>query len=104
MSELNYSFEISKAEYPDAVVCSPQIITIHLEINVIKVIIYFMANTAIEITNGVAKSKMGRIALSYQAKSPSGAYCASVNLRKIIFTFNNAQGSSNNFVFEGEKK
>ena len=104
MSELNYNFEIAEAEYSNAVVYAPQLLIMHLDVDVIKVVIYFMANTAVEITNGIAKSKMGRIALSYQAKSSSGAYCASVNLRKIIFTFNKAQGLTNNFVFEGERK
>ena len=104
MSELNYNFEVAEAEYANAVVYAPQLLIMHLDVEVIKVVIYFMANTAVEITNGIAKSKMGKIALSYQAKSSSGAYCASVNLRKIIFTFNKAQGLSNNFVFEGERK
>jgi len=69
----------------------------------LKVTVYFMANTALKISGGIAKSVMGKVKLQYTAVTPSGAYTASQTLRKIVFTFTNPQGMASNFEFHEQK-
>ena len=103
MSVLEFKFEVLEPEMPKATVGTPQLLVFNEDINTIKVFVYFMENCAVEITDGVATSAMGNIKLKYKAHSPSGAVAACVNLRKILFTFYNAQGIARNFEFEGKK-
>lgn len=104
MNSLDYKFEVLDPEYPDAVSPRPQLLVFEKSIDDVVVIIYFMANTALKINGGIAKSALGKVRLYYKASSPSGALCASVKLRKIRFTFKNSQGMARNFKFLGEKK
>jgi len=62
-----------------------------------------MANTALEIKSGFAKTAMGNLMLYYLADSPSGAFTASNKLHKVLFTFPNAQGMARTFEFRGQK-
>lgn len=101
MNELEYEFEVCEPEFPEALVSTPQILVFSIDLNTIKVVVYFMANKAVTIAEGIAKSKLGKIALSCKQESSSGAYTASVRLCKVIYTFSNAQGISSNFLFEG---
>ncbi len=103
MNNIDFSFEEMKPEYPEAIVKSPQISIFNIEPGTIKVIIYFMANCALSITNGTVKSAMGKTNLQYVAESPSGAYTACQNIRKICFTIYNAQGISPNFKFNEKR-
>lgn len=103
MNDIEFKFEEVAPEYAEAIVPKPQIVVLNLDISTTKVIVYFMANTALTITGGYVKSAMGKVNLQYLAESPSGAYTASVNLKKIIFTFSNVQGMATNFEFTGQK-
>ena len=102
MNKLRYMFEVLEPETPEAMVPSPQMLVFCEGVHTVKVIVYFMANSALVITGGVARSAMGKIKLQYKAHSPSGAYNASIDLRKVMFTFPETQGMARQFEFEGE--
>lgn len=103
MKELEYEFEVLDPEYPDAIVPEPQLLVFNIDMNTVKVFVYFMDNCAIEVQEGFASSGMGTITLKYRGESPSSAVTASVNLRKIAFTFTDAQGIGRNFAFKGKR-
>lgn len=103
MNELKYTFEVLEPELPEAIVGKPQLLVFSEDLNTVKVFVYFMANCAATITDGIAKSAMGKVKLKYTANYPDGAVAACINLRKILFTSTDAQGMANNFEFEGEK-
>lgn len=102
MNNLDFKFEILEPELPEATVSHPQVLVFYEDIKTVKVFVYFMENCAVKITEGIAKSAMGKIKLKYKAHSPSEAVTACVNLRKILFTFTNAQGIARDFEFENE--
>ena len=101
---MKYEFEVLEPEDGMVYVSSPQILTVHTKSDQVRVYIYFMANTALEINGGVVKSAMGKVKLQYRAVTPSGAYTASQTLRKIVFTFNRPKGMAPNFEFHGQEK
>lgn len=103
MNELEYKFEVLEPESPEATVGMPQLLVLNEGIDSVKVIVYFMTNCALTITEEIAISAMGKVILQYKAHSPSNAYTACVNIRKVMFTFSNAQGMTTNFEFKGEK-
>ena len=100
---MEYEFEIQEPEEELEYVPTPQMLIASTKSNQLKATIYFMANTALQIRSGIAKSAMGKIRLQYVADTPSGAYTASETLRKIVFTFTNPQGMASNFEFHGQK-
>jgi hypothetical protein len=102
MNELEYNFEVLEPELPDATVARPQLLVFHEDLNTIKVFVYFMENCAVNVTGGMARSAMGKVRLRYKADHQDDAVTACVNLRKILFTFTNAQGMASNFEFDGE--
>ena len=103
MNELEYKFEVLEPELPEETVGRPQLLVFSEHINTVKVFAYFMTNCAATITDGKAKSAMGKVKLKCTENYPDGAVAACINLRKVLFTFTNAQGMANNFEFEGEK-
>jgi len=100
---LEYEFEVLEPEDDLENAPTPQMLVLNTKDNQLRVTIYFMANTALGITGGIAKSAMGKVKLQYTAETPSGAYTASVSLRKIVFTFTDPQGMASNFEFNGQK-
>ncbi len=96
-------FEILEPEHPESLVGSPQTVVFNRELDLVSVVVYFMANGALQITGGEAKSALGKVKLQYTAESPSGAYTACQSLRKIMFTFENAGGMASVFEFIGQK-
>ena len=100
---MQYEFEIQEPEEEMESVSSPQMLVVRTKNGQLKVTIYFMANTALEINGGVAKPAMGKVKLQYTAVTPSGAYTASQTLRKIVFTFTSPQGMASNFEFHEQK-
>ncbi|MDH5232832.1 MAG: hypothetical protein OEY38_22475 [Gammaproteobacteria bacterium] len=103
MNNLEFKFDVLEPESPEATVSKPQVLVFNEDINTVKVFVYFMENCAVNITEGIAKSAMGKIKLKYKTHSPSETVTACVNLRKILFTFTNAQGIAREFEFENEK-
>ena len=100
---VEYEFEVQEPEDEIGYVPSPQMLIVHTKNDQLRVTIYFMANTAQEISGGIAMSAMGKVKLQYSAITPSGAYTASQTLRKVVFTFNSPQGMTSNFEFDGQK-
>lgn len=100
---MEYEFDVLDVEENFESVASPQVLIINTGLYERKVFVYFMANTALNITDGIAQSAMGKIKLQYTAESPSGAMTASQTLRKICFTFKNSQGMANSYEFLGER-
>ncbi len=100
MNDLDYTFKVLEPEYPDAFVANPQLLVFDMESNIKKVSVYFMANGAAEISDAGVKHGMGKINLRCDAISQSGAYTASVTLRKVEYTFANAAGLAREFSFE----
>gem|GEM_PF-3009385 len=99
MNNIAYQFEVMTPELPDALAPEPQTLVFALDIHTVKVFVYFMLNSALSITGGQASSAMGTVELSLTVDSPSGVVCASVNLRKVCFTFTEAQGMARSFRF-----
>lgn len=100
---MQYKFEVQEPDEQMELVPSPRMVVAHTKNGHLMVSIYFMANAALEITGGFAKSSLGKIKLQYLAVAPSGAYTASQTLRKIVFVFTNPQGSVKEFEFHGQK-
>lgn len=104
IDELKFIFEEVEPEYPNAMVPNPQLVVFIQDINTIVVFVYFMANAALKIKGGIAKSAMGKIKLQCLADSPFDAVTASVKLHKVKFTFPAAMGMATNFEFVGQKE
>ena len=100
---MQYEFEVQEPGDEMEYVPSPQMLIFHTKNDQLRVTIYFMANTALEINGGIAKSAMGKVKLQYSANPPSGAYTASQSLRKVVFTFDSPQGMATSFEFHGQK-
>lgn len=101
---LDFIFEEVEPEYPDAIVPTPQLVVFSQDINTTIVFVYFMANAALKIKGGIAKSAMGKVKLQYIAESPCDALTTSVKLHKVKFTFTSAMGMATNFEFVGQKE
>jgi hypothetical protein len=78
---------VEQPEHPDASVTEPQYLMYWLAPGEAVVEVYFMANRAVEIEDPHAVAVGRDISLRYFAHSPSGAFTASVSLRKLVFTF-----------------
>lgn len=104
MNNLDFNFEEVEPEYQDALAATPQMVVLSLGLNTVKVIVYFMLNNGLHITGGKVLSGMGVVTLTCKAESPSGCVTASNRLRKIIYTFTNAQGMAREFEFKCQIK
>ena len=100
---MEYEFEVQEPEDELEFVSTPQLLIVSTKNGHLKVIIYFMSNTALEINDGIAKSAMSKIKLQYTAVPSNDAYTASQILRKVVYTFTNPQGMASNFEFIGQK-
>ena len=100
---MKYEFIVLKPEDDFIFVDCPQMLVAGHQLGELHVIIYFMANDALEITGGIASTTMGKVILQYTAISPSGAYAASQSLHKIAFRFASPKGMPNKFEFKGQK-
>ncbi len=98
---LPFDFQVLEPEDPDSHAEQPQILVLSQSMDVLQVWVYFMLNQALEITGGHVTHGMGKIKLWCTAETPSGAYTASTNLRKVLYTFSEAQGLSRDFSFAG---
>ncbi|MGH1538817.1 MAG: hypothetical protein ACRBHB_00210 [Arenicella sp.] len=100
---MDYEFEVQEPEEEFDYVPSAQMLIVNTRNKQLRVIIYFMANTALEISQGIATTSMGKVRLQYMADTPSGAYTASQTLRKIVFVFTDPQGMAKEVEFLGQK-
>ena len=103
MKDLEYTFEVLEPETELSSVSSPQLMVLKTKSNYLKVVIYFMANTAISITEGFVNTGIGKVKLQYKGELPGKAVTASQTLRKIAFIFPNPQGMASEFEFCGQK-
>lgn len=103
MNDLKYDFSVVDVENEISFVSEAQILVFRTKQEKTIIQVYFMINSAYEITAGIAKSSLGKIRLWYVASSPSGAVAASIKLAKIQFTFPQSEGLAQNFQFLGEK-
>lgn len=103
MNELKYDFAVVDVENEISFVSEAQILVFRTKQEETRIQVYFMINTAYEITAGIAKSSLGKTRLWYVASSPSGAVTASIKVAKIQFTFPQSEGLALNFQFLGEK-
>jgi hypothetical protein len=78
---------VEHPEHPDAWVLEPQFLMYWLTPGEAVVEVYFMANRAVDIQDPHAVAVGRDISLRYFAHSSSGAFTASVSLRKVVFTF-----------------
>jgi hypothetical protein len=78
---------VEQPEHPEAWVSEPQYLMYWLTPGEAVVEVYFMANRAVDIEDPHAVAVGRDISLRYFAQSPSGAFTASVSLRKVVFTF-----------------
>ncbi len=60
---LKYEFEVKEPEKDLESVIAPQLMVAYTKNNLLKVTIYFMANEALEITGGLARSALGKTKL-----------------------------------------
>ena len=99
---MEFEYKIENPESDMRWVPEPQVLVYRSESEITKVVIYFMENTAVTVTEAFAKPKPGKVILSYSAKSSSGAYCASKTLRKLVYTFFNSLGPNKEYEFVGK--
>ena len=96
---MKYSFKVLKPEPGMNRVPSIQQVQFLSEEGHLIVWVYFMINQAVTITKSEVHAGFGKVKLTCVCGSASGAYTASVNLRKVEFRFFEPQGMSNQFVF-----
>jgi hypothetical protein len=78
---------VEQPEHAEASVSEPQYLMYWLKPGEAVVEVYFMANRAVEIEDPHAVAVGRDISLRYFTRSPSGAFTASVSLRKVVFAF-----------------
>ena len=100
---MDFSFKVLKPEEEIFHVSGPQILIYETSNGGKNVVVYFMANSALEIIEGHAVSSFGKVKLSYSATSANDALTASVSLKKVIFSFPKSQGMANQIEFNGQK-
>ena len=100
---MKFTFEVLNVEEEIAFVSSPQITVFDSIDGQRNIIIYFMANTAIEIIEGHAVSGLGKVKLFYTAASKNNVLTASNSIRKVVYKFSNPQGMANQVEFHGQK-
>lgn len=100
---MKYNFEELEPEHDLQYVQAPQMLVVNTKNQTRKVFVYFMTNTALEISGGIVESAMGRVKLQYKAEKAGGACSASQTLRKVVFTFPDPQGMASSFEFHGQK-
>lgn len=97
MQRMECRTSVEQPEHPDASVSEPQYLMYWLKPGEAVVEVYFMANGAVEIEDPHAVAVGRDISLRYFARSPSGAFTASVSLRKVVFTFSDLTQRSYSF-------
>ena len=100
---MQYEFEVAEPDEDLEFVPKPQVIVAQTKSGFVKVTVLFMANSALQIDTGIAKSSMGKVKLQFTGKTLSDAYTASQTLRKVVFTFTSPKGMAGNFEFIGQK-
>ena len=100
---MKFTFEVLEPEEEMSFVSGPQTLVFETANGERTVLVYFMANSALEIIEGHANYSLGKLKLSYTATSANDALTASVSLRKVVFNFPKPQGMANQIEFNGQK-
>lgn len=87
MLRMECQAKVAQPEHPEATVREPQYLMYWLGQDQAIVEVYFMTNSAVEIEDLHAVAVGPDISLRYFTHSPSGAFTASLSIRKAIFRF-----------------
>lgn len=91
--------EVSPEEEISSVPCA-QMLRMYLIDGTLKVTVYFMLNSALQIAEGTASSAMGKVTLKCKTTNTSDAITASLSLRKVEYIFPYPEGMANEFIFK----